>query len=214
MGLDGEAAGPAGQDGQQKEHSQEGDRYEEEISGHSCLARKSGGAGDGDRTHITSLEGWGSTIELRPRVTFSYSQPSRLRTIDLLQWPCAPAVGYGSCLHYAGLLGSTPSRGAAQSHCNRSIAPVTAMLSLMFQAYQYGISWSSSPFSLLFPFILGHSFDVRQLASQQRRGVLQHRREYQGHDGHELQQDVQRRAGGVLEGVSDGVANNGGLVGL
>ena len=26
-----------------------------------------GGAGDGNRTHITSLEGWGSTIELRPR---------------------------------------------------------------------------------------------------------------------------------------------------
>ena len=25
------------------------------------------GAGDGDRTHIISLEGWGSTIELRPR---------------------------------------------------------------------------------------------------------------------------------------------------
>ncbi len=25
-----------------------------------------GGAGDGNRTHTTSLEGWGSTIELRP----------------------------------------------------------------------------------------------------------------------------------------------------
>ena len=24
------------------------------------------GAGDGDRTHVTSLEGWGSTIELHP----------------------------------------------------------------------------------------------------------------------------------------------------
>lgn len=24
------------------------------------------GAGDGDRTHTTSLEGWGSTIELHP----------------------------------------------------------------------------------------------------------------------------------------------------
>ena len=26
-----------------------------------------GGAGDRDRTGMTSLEGWGSTIELRPR---------------------------------------------------------------------------------------------------------------------------------------------------
>ena len=25
------------------------------------------GAGDGNRTHVTSLEGWGSTIELHPR---------------------------------------------------------------------------------------------------------------------------------------------------
>ena len=28
--------------------------------------RFSGGAGDGNRTHVTSLEGWGSTIELHP----------------------------------------------------------------------------------------------------------------------------------------------------
>jgi len=27
----------------------------------------SGGAGEGNRTLMTSLEGWGSTIELRPR---------------------------------------------------------------------------------------------------------------------------------------------------
>ncbi len=26
------------------------------------------GAGDGNRTHATSLEGWGSTIELHPRM--------------------------------------------------------------------------------------------------------------------------------------------------
>jgi hypothetical protein len=28
-------------------------------------------AGDGNRTRTTSLEGWNSTIELRPRVAFS-----------------------------------------------------------------------------------------------------------------------------------------------
>ena len=27
------------------------------------------GAGDGNRTHTTSLEGWGSTIELHPQTT-------------------------------------------------------------------------------------------------------------------------------------------------
>ena len=29
----------------------------------------SGGAGDGNRTHVTSLEGWNSTIELHPQLT-------------------------------------------------------------------------------------------------------------------------------------------------
>ena len=27
------------------------------------------GAGDGNRTHVTSLEGWSSTIELHPRIS-------------------------------------------------------------------------------------------------------------------------------------------------
>ena len=27
------------------------------------------GAGDGNRTHVTSLEGWSSTIELHPQIT-------------------------------------------------------------------------------------------------------------------------------------------------
>ncbi len=29
------------------------------------------GAGDGNRTHATSLEGWSSTIELHPHITFN-----------------------------------------------------------------------------------------------------------------------------------------------
>ena len=29
------------------------------------------GAGDGNRTHATSLEGWGSAIELHPRVAIN-----------------------------------------------------------------------------------------------------------------------------------------------
>ena len=31
------------------------------------------GAGDGNRTHVTSLEGWGSTMELHPRNTKKWS---------------------------------------------------------------------------------------------------------------------------------------------
>lgn len=34
---------------------------------HGNTAKKCGGAGDRDRTGMTSLEGWGSTIELHPR---------------------------------------------------------------------------------------------------------------------------------------------------
>ncbi len=32
------------------------------------VAETVNGAGDGNRTHATSLEGWGSTIELHPRM--------------------------------------------------------------------------------------------------------------------------------------------------
>lgn len=35
---------------------------------------------------------------------------------------------------------------------------------------------------------------------------------HKGLDGHQLDQNVQGRAGGVLQGVADGVTNNGGLV--
>ena len=38
--------------------------------------------------------------------------------------------------------------------------------------------------------------------------------EDQADDGHDLEQDVHGRAGGVLERVADGVADDGGLVGL
>ncbi len=33
--------------------------------------RLQAGAGDGNRTHVTSLEGWGSTIELHPHINWS-----------------------------------------------------------------------------------------------------------------------------------------------
>ena len=32
------------------------------------IGRAKCGAGDGNRTHVSSLEGWCSTIELRPRI--------------------------------------------------------------------------------------------------------------------------------------------------
>ena len=37
-------------------------------------------------------------------------------------------------------------------------------------------------------------------------------REHEGLDGHELDEDVEGRARGVLERVADGVADHGGLV--
>ena len=40
------------------------------------------------------------------------------------------------------------------------------------------------------------------------------RREYQIHNAHELDKDVQSRAGGILERIAHGVADNGGLVSL
>ena len=49
--------------------------YPAELLGH-----KQNGAGDGNRTHITSLEGWGSTIELHPQIKkWSEQQDSNLR---------------------------------------------------------------------------------------------------------------------------------------
>ena len=35
------------------------------------------GAGEGNRTLMTSLEGWGSAIELRPRARSSYAPGTR-----------------------------------------------------------------------------------------------------------------------------------------
>ena len=34
----------------------------------SYYRRSHGGAGDGNRTHVASLEGWNSTIELHPQI--------------------------------------------------------------------------------------------------------------------------------------------------
>src|SRR5438132_4043033 len=44
-------------------------------------------AGDGNRTHVASLEGWGSTIELHPRTFFDFSrlsveQRKRVRSLE------------------------------------------------------------------------------------------------------------------------------------
>ena len=43
--------------------------------------KQSYGAGDGNRTRVISLEGWGSTIELRPQ---DYGRDDRIRTCDIL----------------------------------------------------------------------------------------------------------------------------------
>ena len=44
------------------------------------LSHNKNGAGDGNRTHVTSLEGWRSTIELHPHAAiWSEQQDSNLR---------------------------------------------------------------------------------------------------------------------------------------
>ena len=44
--------------------------YPPELQAH--LAQNGIGAGDGNRTHVASLEGWNSTIELHPRAQIIY----------------------------------------------------------------------------------------------------------------------------------------------
>ena len=45
-----------------------------------CRVRAIAGAGDGNRTRVISLEGWGSTIELRPQ----YGRDDRIRTCGIV----------------------------------------------------------------------------------------------------------------------------------
>ena len=49
--------------------------YPAELKAHSSVSRNllQSQAGDGNRTHITSLEGWNSTTELHPRVLIERS---------------------------------------------------------------------------------------------------------------------------------------------
>ena len=42
--------------------------YPTELQAHSIRLSKKSGAGDGNRTHAASLEGWNSTIELHPHI--------------------------------------------------------------------------------------------------------------------------------------------------
>ena len=56
-------------------------------------ARINAGAGDGDRTHIASLEGWSSTIELHPHL----SDPSTLPPRAVVE-----GVGFEPTWAYAG----------------------------------------------------------------------------------------------------------------
>ena len=47
-----------------------------------------GGAGDGNRTHATSLEGWDSTIELHPHICFSSCFRSPFQRLSFLSDIC------------------------------------------------------------------------------------------------------------------------------
>ena len=50
--------------------------YPAELLAHIYAAAADDGAGDGNRTHVTSLEGWNSTIELHPQDPGDYITPS------------------------------------------------------------------------------------------------------------------------------------------
>ena len=43
---------------------------------------KTFGAGDGNRTHVISLEGWSSTIELHPQIFHLNGGEGRIRTSE------------------------------------------------------------------------------------------------------------------------------------
>ena len=45
--------------------------YPTELQAHFDTPAKINGAGDGNRTHAASLEGWNSTIELHPHITYN-----------------------------------------------------------------------------------------------------------------------------------------------
>jgi hypothetical protein len=51
------------------------------------------GAGEGNRTLMTSLEGWGSAIELRPRVRHGMNQAGCAQTAHRQRTGTAPAAG-------------------------------------------------------------------------------------------------------------------------
>src|SRR5262245_36885647 len=51
----------------------------------SILCSKKHGAGDGNRTHATSLEGWGSTTELHPHLSLCHLSDPRLALAEQAQ---------------------------------------------------------------------------------------------------------------------------------
>lgn len=87
-----------------------------------CQVRVITGAGDGNRTRVISLEGWGSTIELRPR----YGRDDRIRTCGIVlpkhaRYQTAPRPDVQS-KHYRGFSSSgqrpvrAPPRNARGVH--------------------------------------------------------------------------------------------------
>ena len=51
------------------------------------LGKKNCGAGDGNRTHAASLEGWNSTIELHPHQQCLYILPKNLKLVKRFKRP-------------------------------------------------------------------------------------------------------------------------------
>ena len=63
--------------------------YPAELLGHN-----KNGAGDGNRTHVTSLEGWRSTIELHPHVRYMVGAAGFEPATPWSQARCATKLRY------------------------------------------------------------------------------------------------------------------------
>src|SRR5581483_2460678 len=133
-----------------------------------------GGAGDGNRTRIASLEGWGSTIELRPHAPPKRRRPKRTgmrlvvgRERWLTRDPCrrVGCAGHQWCtgvwrslvahsLWERGAVGSNPATPTRRSTSESRLTPVEAGLWLSMGRGPLGRSISSHvPLSLSGPLV-------------------------------------------------------------
>ena len=108
------------------------------------------GAGDGNRTHTTSLEGWDSTIELHPRISAAiFDDENYYSKIQLLCQAFHPdkAIGLQGVFHRsleqpirlfkASMKNALNSRMGCTAHKCRRVSPPAAFGALTTSSTQY-----------------------------------------------------------------------------